>query len=218
MTQVPVRSAQELSEDIEVVRNEYENFLKRVTGVSGIEEFNSKEFGEVLVEKRMQIRLKYNLPDRMPYFKGEKPLGEYTTELLEILNKFGVLVKFVPEGEIQNMAKDTSARALCDDKNSTLYLHDKYDKNKVQDIKLLEHELVHALQKIVDPEMPYEHREAEAYLAVDIVDEDLRKPNMRHYLFSLIKFSSETDYRVDGITPPWFAKNHQVFDNTQINQ
>ncbi len=192
----------------------YNAFVQHVSGMdptdSGFEDF--------LINKRDEIRNSYNLPSRDDVGSGKMSVEGYTTKLKEIASNEGITVSYDLEKHIEETpelkASVLNQKAVSGafeneienvNKQKTIYLKNRFNFAKIDDINTFEHELIHALQYTRDPQMPIERKELEAYLCTASKDL-LRKENLRDMMFSLMKGSIESHYNQNRRPFPWLKK------------
>lgn len=186
-------------ETTENVKDPLETILE-MNGVVSRE--NDSNFAEELIEKKTHIREKYQLPDRSGYSTGEKPLSSYVDALVELAAANGVVLKGDVETYRVSKGLPNSVTGVYDNDRGANCIHlptgffekmssKDFAPADVKNIKVLEHELVHALQYKEHPEMPIQQKEFEAYMAADALDDILRNPSMRAFLFGMIQSSCD---------------------------
>lgn len=185
-----------MSESIEAIGginenslNEYEKFIRTFVP----ENLTQEQLPTFLSEKRSELRVKYDIPDRQPVLDGKETLEEYYEKLLLLAGEkeIGVVRDFEEYAQKHHLPEGANA-CFGDDTDNKIHIIKDFNPNDVPDIKSLEHELVHALQYKNEPGMPIEQKEFEAYLVADGLDYIFQNPSLRDIFFSLIKSSVDS--------------------------
>lgn len=182
-------------------QNEFHNFIKHVSGIS----FDDPEIGETLIGKRNDLRRHYNLPSREKLLNNEQTLPEYNSQLSELANKNNIgIIGDLEEYKVKKGYTQQGITGLfADDDDNKIHISNNFNSSNPQHVKILEHELIHALQYKFKPNMPVEQKEFEAYLCADAHDEILQSEKFRDILFSLIQNSSVYWYQQNNKNIPW---------------
>lgn len=154
------------------------------------ENITKEDLPTFLSEKRAELRDKYKVPDRTGVSKGLETPSDYCHKLFIQAESegFDVVTDF-ENYAVEHDLPEGSGACFAEDTDNKIHLKRGFNPNNVPEVKELEHELVHALQYKVYPDMPIEQKEFEAYIVADGLDEIFKKENLRDQLFSLINNS-----------------------------
>lgn len=130
-------------------------FISYVTGLDP----TSENFSEQLIDKRDSLREQYDMPDAMAVFNGDKTVSQYYEELIQRANKEGVEISFDLEEYIKkNNLPEYATGVFSEDIDEKIHVKGDFDKNDGRKIRILEHELVHAIQFKYSPKMSAEQK------------------------------------------------------------
>ena len=170
---------------------------KREFGIN--DEGKDEILGRWLLKKRQDICEKYNLPDRN---LRQSSTGEYIRQLYLIANRNGTQIV---EGGI---GEERVVGDVMFDENTNSIRVPEISKETDQKSWIafgsdLAHELVHALQEKMTPEMPIEEMELEACLGVNMEPDLLNEKWIQGVLVYEVAVSSSYYRRDKGLEVPW---------------
>ena len=185
---------------------------KYITGL----DLDDPNMRDLLVEDISVIRNKYSLPPKE--MLNEAP-GEYLSSLQEIASKEGI--EIIPEHEAGGFFKanpkaggvsfdsgSVGGRNVISAKNvvysgeeNSMVHYSKYKDTYIKYARMIEHELVHALQKIRHSSMPNEIMEYEAYMAAKNTSfiQNATPSDLNNYIFGPFSIKGSVDFHYNDI-------------------
>ena len=172
---------------------------------------DDKRITDRLRDDQKIVRQKYDLPENR-MVRVANPV-EYIDMLRKTAKKEKISIR--EKNEFGNFFEEHGAAgAVYFEENNSIGVDISYESklDLRKSAQMLEHEMIHALQKKYYPEMPVEIMEYEAYLAswnIDFLEED---PDVIHdvfafYVYGSVKFSySEKGLKPEWDSPRWFLK------------
>jgi hypothetical protein len=156
-----------------------------------------------LREDQKIVRQKYSFPE------NRKVCVVNPAEYIDMLKKTAIRekVSIRNKNEFGNFFEEHGAAgAVYSEENNSIGVNISYE-SKIdlrKSAQMLEHELIHALQKKYYPEMPVEIMEYEAYLSSWNIDFLEEKPDVIHDIFSFYVYGSVNfNYSEKGLKPEW---------------
>jgi len=177
--------------------------------LTGMRPDNPKIFDR-LREDQAIIRHKYELPENRKV-RLANPV-EYIAMLKKMAKKEKVSIR--SKDEFGNFFKEHPAAAVYEEENNTIGVNISYESKEDlrKGAQMLEHEMIHALQKKYYPDMPIEVMEYEAYLSSWNVDylvekEDMLEDAIGFFILGSVRhFYKEKDLKMEWDSPRWFLK------------
>lgn len=185
------KSAEEIQEVIEYrdKQDRTERYCEYITGMK----LDDPMLPDRLIEDQKIIRAKYGLPKREIIF--ENP-SEYESVLRERAKKIGVEIRNKDElNEFFNKYHQAAGVSLGSEKIIGIGIEKSSLRDYQRSIGILEHEMIHALQKRHYPGKNCELREYEAYLA-NINTEVIKKHGARTFFELFPLASTRADYKI----------------------
>ncbi len=175
-----------------------------------------------LIEDQKIIRTKYDLP----YYYEFNSIPEYEDFLYNIAKKYGTDIRTKSEcGKFFDEVPFANGVAFGDINAVGLNIDKETDKTYTKSLLVLEHELIHVMQKNQTPAMPTEHREYEAYISGLNIDAIREHPNDLEVIFSfLIGGSVNTWYNLESkekgelLKPKWNNPEYFLTNVDKIDQ
>ena len=160
-----------------------------------------------IIEDQKVIRTKYSLPS----LESRSNLTEYERSLLEIAKSTGVIIKSKSEcGKFFEDYPYAGGVHFGEEKKVGVDINRTSFESYAKSLVILEHELIHALQKKHSPQMPIELMEYEAYIAggnntyikehpqiARLVFDSLIGASVRHW------YNQTSEERGEEVTPTW---------------
>jgi hypothetical protein len=169
---------------------------KIAKSITGLEPKDS-EMTNVIIENHLSLKEKYGLPPREMRFDDPEL---YKNTLEEIARQNGIEVRFVNPTTDKVFQMAPMAGAYAETNNIII----RSDLNPKDYLGSFEHELVHALQNKIDPNMSVEQKEFEAFITANIsINPDNLTTDIRMKLFDQIAGSIKYNYEERGIANPW---------------
>lgn len=174
-----------------------DRLVEHLTGFN----FEDPRLMDKLVEDHNDFRSKYDLPDLRTKFTDP---NQYELLLREIAQKNEI--EIAPKSDHKEyFEKNKDAEAVYSRKEGKIFadINNENNHDHIRSLTVLEHELIHALQHRKYPEMKFEEREYEAFLALPSLS-TLKDINYVRQLFKkYIETSIIIGYRQRNITPEW---------------
>ncbi len=207
-----VKRVQETTESKEESASYGTQLLEHLTGLK----IDDPKILEKLVEDKKRIRTKYNLPHEA---MAKIFPAEYERRLRELAKEFQTDIRSKAEFE-KFFERHSHAAALYDPPEKNIVA----DVNKHESLEeytkslaTLEHEVIHAIQRVRSPGMPIEVQEYEAYLGANFhnLEELHNDPDREEVLDTLFTYQvgvsvnhwyhEQSDMLKEEVRPDWLV-------------
>ncbi len=180
-------------------KGDYAVFLRFIIGTADLNESGLKD---KLLQEQAEIRQKYKLPDRRIY---KEVNSEYVAELDKVVSRESLNIQYDMTSFLASKDIDAGGiQAVYDSETNIIHLAEDFDETNASQVLTYEHEMLHALQYIYDPETLGDQTasEYEAFIAVTATPGRL-EPKFISQLFENMYLSIKTALDYDNEPYPW---------------